>query len=144
MKRLALAVAVAAACAFGFSGAAEAVGVGASFNITASVAPNCSVTANNVNLGSLTPGTSPAIAGSMSVSCTNTTPYAISMNGGMQSNQLTDGAGNFLSWSAFPASALGTGNGVAPDVIAINGNVTVPLSAIPGTYSDVVNLVVSY
>jgi spore coat protein U-like protein len=56
------------------------------FDVTASVAPNCSVTANNLSFGTL--GVlNAAVDGGTTVSplCTNGTPYTIGLNGGLSS-----------------------------------------------------------
>ncbi|MGJ0508164.1 MAG: Csu type fimbrial protein [Methylocystis sp.] len=56
------------------------------FNVTASVVPSCSVTANNLNFGTLgVLNTAADASATVAPVCTNGTPYTVGLNGGLSS-----------------------------------------------------------
>ena len=155
-------------------GAATAQAGTATANLTVqiTITASCTINASTLTFPS-TPGTSltaAAVTGSttVSVTCTNTSPYSIGMGQGNNysggSNRMAS-AGNFLPYTLYVDAAythpwttgatnttctttndcyLGTGSGSAQS-INIYGQVPTTASAPPpGTYSDTVLMTITY
>jgi spore coat protein U-like protein len=129
------------------------------------IAGACSVTATNLDFG--TQGIIAAnvdMTSAISVTCTNTTPYAVGLNSGTYGTAVNarkmkiSAAGvNAVSYSMFRDSAriLNWGNTVAIDTLAgvgtglaqsltVYGRVPAQAAVAPGTYTDTVSVTVTY
>jgi spore coat protein U domain-containing protein, fimbrial subunit CupE1/2/3/6 len=146
------------------------------FNVTATVLKNCLVTSPDLAFGNYTPGSGTALTGNttISVRCTKTTPYTVSLNVGAAANVtagsaytqrlLVNGA-NTLQYNLFSNAGMttifgdgtgttgtiaGTGNGVAAasaQSVTVYGQL--PDSATnqnspPGAYTDQITVTVTY
>jgi len=130
---------------------------------TATVLANCTVSATGVNFGSSGPITSNVdAAGSVSVQCTSSTPYAVALNGGNSgatdptqrtmskgAEKITYGlyqnAARTQPWGSTAGSntvaGTGTGSGQA---LTVYGRVASQTTPSPGTYTDSVVVTVTY
>jgi spore coat protein U-like protein len=139
------------------------------FNVTATIQKNCTVTANNLSLGSVAAGTTPSSGNStLGVTCSFTTPYNVglsplnvsSTNGagtmkGTGTNtdtvkyQLYSNSGLSTVWgnTATPTSTgngvAGTGSGVA-QTLTVYAKATSTTDVLPDNYSDTVQIIVNY
>lgn len=134
------------------------------FNVTATVAAACSVSANDLAFGAFVPtGPNVDATTTFSVTCTNNTPYDIGLNEGLApgatvtTRQMLDG-GNTLNYGLFQDAAYLTnwGDTVGVDTVALIGNgaaqVTTLYGRIPGaqatvpagSYSDTITVTVTY
>lgn len=153
------------------AGAAQAATKTATFNVTANVLANCSVTANALNFGDYTPGTV-ALTGSSTVSvrCTKNTGYSVALNAGTTSGGTIAqrlmkhaSATDTLQYNLYTTAALttvfgdgtggsgtsnGTGSGMGTaSTITVYGSLpdsTANQDAAPGAYSDTVTVSVTY
>lgn len=144
----------------------------ASLTVQITITASCTVSAATLNFGS-NAGTallSGAITASttVSVTCTNGSPYSVGMSNGANasgSQRRMASGGNFINYDLYTDSArlnawttasssttcttanscaLGTGNGSAQSV-SIYGTVpTVAVAPAPGSYSDTVTMTVTY
>lgn len=163
--RLVRAAGLAAAIyALGISGAGAATATG-QFNVTLTLQASCQVTStSNVAFGTSSIFTTPLTAtGSVAVQCTNTTPYNVGLNAGTgtgatTTNRLMTGGGATIGYQLFRDAArtlnwgntvgtetlAGTGNGQA-QTLTVYGLVPVPTTVpAPGTYTDTVQVTVTY
>ncbi len=139
------------------------------FNVTATVETNCTVAANNLSLGSVAAGATPASnSSSVFVTCSDTTPYFVGMaplnvtsttgagtmkGTGANTNtityQLYSNAGLSSVWGN-TATSTAVGNGVAGAGIGTAQTLTVYAKATgstdvqPDTYTDTVQVNVNY
>lgn len=163
--RLVRAAGLAAAIyALDISGAGAATATG-QFNVTLTLQASCQVTStSNVAFGTSSIFTTPLTAtGSVAVQCTNTTPYNVGLNAGTgtgatTTNRLMTGGGATIGYQLFrdAARTLNWGNTVGTDTLAGTGNgqaqtltvyglVPVPTTVpAPGTYTDTVQVTVTY
>jgi spore coat protein U-like protein len=155
-----------AAVAAGPSAATTATG---SFQVTANVVSACAVSASVLNFGSsidpLSAGTPLDGSSTISVQCTNTTPYAVALNAGGNAG----GASNFTAramrngsnsmgyqlyidsarstvWgdgTASSSTVSGTGSG-STQSLSLYGRVPSLAGAVPGLYSDTVTVTITY
>lgn len=134
-----------------------------SFTVTATVMSSCSVTASALNFGS--DGILSSIvdaASTVSVLCTNGTPYVVSLNGGNANasdptqrkmskgaEQITYGIYRNVArsqpWGSNSAvnTAGGTGSGLQQNIPAY-GRVPAQATPSPGVYTDTIVVTVSY
>jgi len=153
------------------TGAAQAATRTTSFNVTANVLANCSVTANALNFGDYTPADGAKTGSStISVRCTKNTGYSVALNGGLTSGGTIAqrlmqhaSAADTLQYNLYTTSALttilgdgtggsttsnGTGSGMGTaSTITVYGSLpdsTVNQDAAPGAYSDTVTVTVTY
>lgn len=152
------------------AGVAHAVTVsGGTITVSATVQATCSATSANLAFGAYTPGAG-AKTGSaaISVKCTKNTPFTVALDkgtttGGSLAQRLMASGTNTLEYNLFTSAALttvfgdgtgttamapGTGTGVS-NVVTITAFGNLPDSAnnqlaVPGSYSDVVNVSVTY
>src|SRR5262249_40741713 len=130
---------------------------------TASVSSNCNVSSSNVNFGSSGTITANVDAtGTLSVQCTNTTPYTVALNGGNSgasdptqrkmskaAETITYGlyrdATRSQSWGSTSGTNTvgGTGTG-ANQGLTVYGRVAAQTTPSPGTYTDSVVVTVTY
>lgn len=139
------------------------------FLVSATVQKNCTVSANDLSLGAVAAGGTPASGSStLSVACTYTTPYYIglapmnvvstsgagTMKGASGNNdvvayQLYSNAGLTTPWGN-TATVTSVGNGVSgsgtgsAQTLTVYAKVTGSTDVQPGTYSDVVQVNVNY
>ena len=130
---------------------------------TATVLANCSVSATGVNFGSSGPvNTNIDATGTVSVQCTNATPYTVALNGGNSGagdptqRKMSKGA-ETITYGLYqnPARSLpwgstsggntvgGTGSG-ASQALTVYGRVASQATPSPGTYTDTVVVTVTY
>jgi len=135
----------------------------ATFTVSATVAANCLVLAQNINFGSIGVLSANVDAtGQVTVTCTPTTSYTISLNGGTTgsppaSRKMSKGAetvtyGLFKDaarsqiWgdASTPGSTVpGTGTGLAQNLV-VYGRVLPQTTPSPGLYTDTVVVTVTY
>ena len=130
---------------------------------TATISPNCLVTATNVDFGSS--GIIAAnidAAGALIVRCTNTTPYIVSLSNGTgggtgpTDRRMINGAQSItyglyqdaartlpFGSASGTDTASGTGTGLAQPV-AVYGRVPPQATPAPGTYSDTITVTITY
>jgi spore coat protein U-like protein len=139
------------------------------FNVTALVSTKCTVSANNLSLGSVAAGATPPSGNTtLSVTCSSTTPYNVgvaplnvssttgagTMKGtGTNTNtvtyQLYSNSGLSTVWGN-TATATSTGNGVAgtgtgsAQTLTVYAKVTSSTDVQPDNYSDTVQVNVNY
>ena len=153
------------------AGAANAGTATSSFQVTATVLSTCSATATAVAFPNYTPGGGAVTAnGTISVKCTNTSPYTVALNAGSSTGDaftqrlMTLAAGtatlqyNLYTTAGFAtvfgdgtgttAKASGTGAGLATAVnTTVYGQLldsTANQAAAPGSYSDTITVTIAY
>jgi spore coat protein U-like protein len=129
----------------------------AQFTVTASVQATCIVSATGLSFGTYTAAVT-AASSSVTVTCTNTTPYTVSLNAGTASgatvtNRSMTGTGSvLLGYGLYSDSAHSTnfvktgnlaGNGGAQS-IPIYGQIPANEYVAPGTYTDTITATVTY
>lgn len=135
----------------------------AAFNVTATVIKNCSVSTTPVNFGSVGVLISNLTAtGTVSVQCTNTTPYTIGLNAGtapgatITNRKMTNGTST-VGYALYSNSARttnwgdtagidtvsGTGSGYSQSY-SVYGSVPAQPTPAPGTYTDTITVTVTY
>lgn len=144
---------------------AYAATANSTLGVTMTINAGCTVAAGTVPFGSQsTLQSNIDQTGTVTVTCTNTTPYNIGFDNGANGASVTTrkmkgGASNteFVSYSLFTNSARtsnwgntvgtdtvsGTGNGSA-QAITVYGRVEPQSIGSPGAYSDAVNVTVTY
>jgi spore coat protein U domain-containing protein, fimbrial subunit CupE1/2/3/6 len=132
------------------------------FNATATVPAFCNVAATAINFGSAASLASNIDAtGTLNVTCTNTTPYTVTLDGGLagattpNARKMSFGANTVIyglytdaartqGWGTAGGTTVadtGTGNVIA---YTVYGRVAPQTSSPAGTYSDTVTVTVSY
>lgn len=137
----------------------------ATFGVSAMVNATCTVVANLLDFGNYNPLSGSALTATTTVSatCTNGTPYTLSLNAGNTgnfTNRLLVNGGNNLNYNLYTSSAYttvwgdgtggtatnaGTGNGTAQPYTAygrIPSGQNVPASVT--SYSDLITVTVTY
>jgi spore coat protein U-like protein len=156
------------ACLLGFlalglfalpAGAATAT---SSFTVSATVASTCLVSATSLGFGSYTGLVVPA-SSTVSVTCTNTTPYNVGLSAGLGTGAtvtarkmtgpasallaygLFQDAGHTVGWgvTAGTDTVAGTGNG-ATQPITVYGQIPTAQYVVPGAYADTITVTVTY
>jgi spore coat protein U-like protein len=155
------------------AGAAQAANptVTTTFQVSATVQPNCTTSATALGFGNYTPGNGAVTANStITVNCTKSTGYTIALNPGSTTGDaytqrlMTAGAGATLQYNLYTTAALttvfgdgtsgatatdaGTGTGMANALqYTVYGqlpdNATNQAST-PGTYTDTITVTVTY
>jgi spore coat protein U-like protein len=151
------------------AGAADAASTTATFNVTATVLTTCSATAAAMAFPNYTPSLGAVTASSaISVKCTKNTPYTVALNAGGNAGDLytqrvmLSGA-NQLQYNLYTTVALATvfgdGTGATSTMPGTGAGMTtantttvfgqVPdgvgnQAVVPGVYSDVITVTVSY
>ncbi|MBI3348111.1 MAG: spore coat protein U domain-containing protein [Burkholderiales bacterium] len=148
---------------------AQAGSAGNTFQVTATVTSACTVSGTTLNFGSsidpLATATPLDATSTLSVQCTNTTPYTVALSAGANAG----GASNFASrtmksgsntlgyqlyldsgrasvWGDGTSSSStlgGTGTGSA-QTLTIYGRLPSLANVVPGSYTDTVTVTVSY
>jgi spore coat protein U-like protein len=150
-------------------GAAQAGSTAAQFNVTATVLSTCSASATAVAFPNYTPGGGAVTAnGTISVKCTNQTPYTVKLNAGSTTGdtftqRLMANGTNTLQYNLYTTAAFATvfGDGtgttgtVAGTGAGLNTATTVTVygqlpdsttnqSAVTGSFSDLITVTVTY
>jgi len=153
---------------YGYQGAAACptggnTTTGGTTTWTATVLANCSVSATTVNFGSSGPITSNVDAtGTVTVQCTNSTPYTVALNGGnsgatdptqrkmsKSSETITYGlyqnSARSQAWGSTVGTntVAGTGSG-SNQALTVYGRVAAQTTPSPGSYTDSVVVTVTY
>jgi len=166
MRKILLAI-VSLGALFGFAGQASAQTATDTFNVTATVLANCSVTANDLGFGNYTPGLGNITSTStINVNCTNSTAFDVHLSTGSSASyaqrQMLNGA-NILEYNLYlenthttvwgdttggTGEATGTGSGMAtPVAFTVYGQLLDSANnqnAPPGAYSDTITVTVTY
>jgi spore coat protein U-like protein len=142
----------------------EAATATGSFNVQVTIAATCVVTsATSLNFGSQ--GVLSAAVNQTStitVTCTNTTPYNIGLNQGVNGSSVTtrqmkSGGGALINYSLYSNAGMtknwgntvgtdrvaGTGNG-SGQVYTVYGQIPAQTTPAPGTYTDTITVTVTY
>ena len=133
----------------------------ASLTVTASVAATCLISATDMAFG-VYGGFVTNATSSISVTCTNTTPYNVGLDGGTApgghpQNRRMRGPGGSLSYSLFRDSARtliwgetigtntvnGTGTGSA-QLLTVYGQIPAGQAIAPGGYLDTITATITY
>jgi spore coat protein U-like protein len=139
--------------------AAEATG---SFDVSATVGDSCSVSAADLAFGNVDPlsATATTATAAIDVTCSNGTSYDVGLDAGgaagatVTSRAMGDGDSTTLNYALYTDAARtntvgtdtvsGTGNGSA-QTQTVYGEIPGSQSGVPtGTYSDTINLTVTY
>lgn len=141
---------------------AQAATATTTFAVTATVQATCLISATPMAFGTYT-GVVATSTSTISVTCTNTTPYNVGLNAGLATGatvttrKMTGPASALLSYSLTSDSAhavnwgqtigtdtvTGTGNGSA-QAITVYGQVGAAQYVAPGAYSDTITATVTY
>jgi spore coat protein U-like protein len=168
MLRLKLAPTISAGVLLAIAGSAHAATKTATFTVSASVASNCVISTNNLNLGAFDGATDLAQSADITVRCTNATPYEVELSTGasgsygnrtlsngtatLNYNLYTD-AGHTLIWgdgtTGGTSSATGTGTGMAlgqTKTHTVHGQLLASANANAdlGTYIDTITATIRY
>lgn len=158
---------IGAAVALAVGGSAQAATRTATFNVSASVNDNCTVSTTNLAFGTFTADADVTNSSSVKVKCTNGTGYTVKLNPGTSNNfaarKMANGS-NFLTYNLFKDSGYtsiwgdgtnstftnggtGTGLSAAKEVtytvygkLPLSGNEDAPV----GSYSDTITVSVDY
>lgn len=148
--------------------AAQASTTTTTFQVQITLVASCAITANNLNFGSGVGLLTGAVNGSttLSVTCSNSTPYTVGLDGGTVSGstvsnrlmagtsagntattlqfQLYSDSGRATLWGNSSGSWVsGTGNGAAQS-LTVYGQVPVQTTPKPDTYQTTVTATVTY
>ena len=141
---------------------ADAATTTTTFGVTAGVAATCLVSATALGFGSYTGVVDPA-SSTVSVTCTNTTPYTVGLSAGLATGAtvtarsmtgpasallgygLFQDAGHTLNWgqTAGTDTVAGIGNGAAQP-ITVYGQIPASELVAPGAYADTITATVTY
>ena len=161
---------LAAGALIGAYGSASANTVTTTFQVSATLLKNCTVSATNLPFGNYAPGGGALdVNSTVSVSCTMNTTFTVALNGGTTSGGniaqrlMSDGAGDTLQYNLYTTNAYatvwgdgsgssatrsGTGAGMAtPQTLTVYGQL--PDSAAnqvepPNAYTDTITVTVTY
>lgn len=140
-----------------------------SFQVTATVVSACTVSGGLLNFGAAIDPLAAALpvdaSASLTVVCTNTTPYSVALDAGVNAGgaanfgsramksgsdllayQLYTNAARNIVWgdgSGGSSSAAGTGSG-SSQTLTIYGRLPSLSGVVPGSYSDTVTVTISY
>ncbi len=160
---------VAIVCALAItSTSARAVVATNSFQVTANVSSSCTVSGSTLNFGTGIDPIAAAVplnaASALSVRCTNTTPYAIALDAGVNAGgstsfstrkiangvntlgyQLYTDSSRTTVWGNGTGSSTSSGTGTgSTQSVSIYGQLPSLVGAVPGTYTDTVTVTISY
>lgn len=147
-------LAVALAATLGTMGAAHAATATTNFNVTANVTASCAVIATDLAFGAYDPAvlTPRDSTSTITVVCTNTTPYGIDVGATPAARTMTGPGGALLNYGMFNEAGRTTAFGVTGAVgTGLSQNYTVygripagQFGATPGAYSAIVTVTVTY
>jgi len=132
------------------------------FSVTATVQATCLISATNLAFGTYT-GALNSATSTISVTCTNTSPYNVGLNAGtavgatVTTRQMTGPAAATLGYALFQDAAhtinwgqtvstdteAGTGTGVA-QTLTVYGQVAAGQFVAPGAYTDTITATITY
>ena len=132
------------------------------FQVTATVQATCLISATNLAFGTYT-GVQIAATSTISITCTNTSPYNVGLNpgtapgatvttrkmtgpgGALLAYALYQDAGHTINWGQTVGTdtEAGTGNGSA-QALTVNGLLTAGQFVTPGSYVDTITATVTY
>ncbi len=132
------------------------------FQVTATVQATCLISATNLAFGTYT-GVQVAQTSTISITCTNTTPYNVGLNAGtapgatvstrkmtgpsaaLLSYAMYQDAGHTINWgnTVGTDTVAGTGNGSA-QTLTVYGLLTAGQYVTPGAYVDTITATVTY
>ena len=134
----------------------------ATFAVTATVVATCTTSATPLAFGNYT-GTQTDAASAVTVTCTNTTPWTITLDPGVATGatvtarKMTGPAAALLAYSLYTDAGRTTnwGNTVAPNVVSgtgsgsaqsnpVYGRIAAGLFVAPGGYTDTITATVTY
>ena len=150
-------------------GLSWATTAGNTFQVTATVISSCTVSGTTLNFGSsidaLATATPLDATSTLSVQCTNTTPYAVSLNAGSNAGGATNFSARAMKsgthtlayqlyldvarssvWgdgTASSATSSSTGTG-STQTLNIYGRLPSLANVVPGSYTDTVTVTVTY
>ncbi|HUN83565.1 MAG TPA: spore coat protein U domain-containing protein [Terracidiphilus sp.] len=125
--------------------------------VSATVVATCAISATNMGFGNYT-GVVATATSTVTVQCTNSTPYTVSLNAGTSSGstvtarKMTGAAGVYLNYGLysdatyqtnFVTTASITGNGNTQP-ITVYGSVPAGQYVAPNTYTDTITATVTY
>jgi spore coat protein U-like protein len=130
--------------------------------VTATVLPNCTISSTNLAFGNYS-GALINSTSTISVTCTNTTPYSVGLNAGTGNSatdinrKMTGPGGATLSYALYSNAArtsnwgsnpgvstvAGTGTGAA-QTLTVYGQLPVGLPPTPGNYTDTIVATITY
>jgi spore coat protein U-like protein len=142
---------------------------GGSFQVNATIVSACTVSGSTLTFGAsinpLTVGVPLDSTSTLTVQCTNTTPYSVSLNAGANAGgasnfaaramkngtysmgyQLYTDTGRSSIWGDGTGTSVvsqGTGSG-SNQSLTVYGRVSSLLGAVPGTYTDTVTVTITY
>jgi spore coat protein U-like protein len=142
---------------------------GTTFQVTATVVSACTVSGGLLNFGAAIDPLATALpvdaSSTLTVVCTNTTPYAVALDAGSNAGgatsfgsramksgaellgyQLYTSAGRTTVWgdgSGGSSTVSGTGSGSSQS-LTIHGRMPALTGVVPGSYSDTVTVTISY
>jgi spore coat protein U-like protein len=150
--------------AFAVAGTPEAFASTATttFQVTATIQATCIVSATTMAFGTYS-GVQVQTTSTISVTCTNTTPYNVGLNAGtatgatVTTRKMTGPSSALLGYALYSDSArsvnwgqtvgtdtvTGTGNGSA-QTLTVYGNLPASQYQAPGSYSDTITVTVTY
>ena len=140
-----------------------------SFQVNATVISACTVSGALLNFGSAIDPLATAVpldaSSTLTVTCTNTTPYAVALNAGVNAGgasafasraikhgsyslayQLYTDTGRSTVWgdgTSSSSTSAGTGTG-STQTLTIYGRIPSLSGSVPGTYTDTVTVTISY
>jgi spore coat protein U-like protein len=130
--------------------------------VEATVVATCNITADDLSFGNYTGAAAVDAEADLSISCTNTTAYAVTLNAGTTAGattaarKMTETGGAELNYALFSDSARtqnwgeaagddvdGTGSGGA-QTITVYGRIAAGQLPTPGSYTDTVTATITY
>lgn len=147
------------------TGIAQAATETTSFTVSATVIDACqNLTAENINFGNYNPlaSNNTDATSNVQITCTNNTSYSVALSAGASGSyntrQLSDGGSNTLNYNLYTNSSYssvwgdGTGNSStinqtgsgSQDNITVYGRITAGQSVANASYSDTINVTVTY
>ncbi len=139
------------------------------FQVQATITSSCTVSGSSLNFGSaidpLASATPLDATSTLTVTCSNTTPYTVALNAGANAGGATNfssrtmksgtdtlgyqlylDAGRTTVWgdgSAASSNKTGTGSGTA-QTLSVYGRIPSLANVVPGSYTDTVTVTISY
>lgn len=136
-----------------------------SFTVSATVTDTCqSLTADNINFGNYNPlsASNTDATGNIQITCTNNTSYSVALSSGgsgsYSTRQLNDGGSNNLNYNLYTSASYSTvwGDGTGSsdtvdqtgsgnqDTLTVYGRLPAGQSVANASYSDTINVTVTY
>jgi spore coat protein U-like protein len=141
--------------------AAMAATATTTFGVNVTVQATCTISATALAFGAYN-GAIDNVTSTLSIVCTNTTPYNVGLNAGIGSgatvnNRLMTGSASTLHYALFSNAAMtvnwgqtigtdtviGTGTGIA-QTLTIYGQIAASQFVAPAVYSDTITAIVTY